>query len=128
MHFSVDEGRIQVHVAERAGEVHVAVHTPDANLAGALREDLPALTSRLEQTGFHAETWHGPAAGTAEGPRAGEPSPASPQQDTPDSQQRDQGGQHNQQHERRQPTEEQAPSQSGHQDFSWLFESLRIND
>ncbi|MDR3700075.1 MAG: flagellar hook-length control protein FliK [Candidatus Sulfopaludibacter sp.] len=128
MHFSVDEGRVQVHVAERAGEVRVAVHTPDANLAGALREELPQLTSRLEQSGFHAETWHGPTAGSAEGIRPGEPSPGSPRQDTPDSRQQNSGGQQQEEQQRRQPPEEQAAARSGRGDFSWLFNAVRIND
>ena len=128
MHFTVDEGRVQVHVAERAGEVRVAVHTPDANLAGTLREELPQLTSRLEQSGFHAETWHGPTAGPAEGMRAGEPAPGSPQQDTPDPQQRNSGGQQNEEQQRRQPPEEQAAARPRSEDFSWLFDAVRIND
>jgi hypothetical protein len=45
-------------LAERSGEVRVEVRTPDAQLAGALRAGLPALATRLEQTGFRAETWH----------------------------------------------------------------------
>jgi len=128
MHFSVDEGRVQVHVAERAGEVRVAVHTPDANLAGTLREELPQLTSRLEQSGFHAETWHGPTAGQAEGMRAGEPAPGSPRQDTPDPQQRNSGGQQNEEQQRRQPPEEQAAPVPRREDFSWLFDAVRMND
>ncbi len=50
--------RVEVHLAERGGDVHVAVRTPDTHLAGELRENLPSLSSRLEQSGFHSETWH----------------------------------------------------------------------
>ncbi len=128
MHFTVDEGRVQVHVAERGGEVRVAVHTPDANLAGTLREELPQLTSRLEQSGFHTETWHGPTAGSSEGARAAEPAPGSPRQDSPDAQQRHSGGQQNEEQQRRQPPEEQAGPRPGREDFSWLFDAVRIND
>ncbi len=128
MHFTVDEGRVQVHVAERGGEVRVAVHTPDANLAGTLREELPQLTSRLEQSGFHTETWHGPTAGSSEGARAAEPAPGSPRQDSPDAQQRRSGGQQNEEQQRRQPPEEQAVPRPGREDFSWLFDAVRIND
>lgn len=128
MHFTVDAGRVQVHVAERAGEVRVAVHTPDANLAGTLRQELPQLTSRLEQSGFHAETWHGPTGGAAEGTRAGEPAPGSPRQDTPDPQQRNSGGQQNEEQQRPQPPEEQAAPRPRREDFSWLFDAVRMND
>jgi hypothetical protein len=55
--------RVELHVTERAGEVHVAVRTADVNLASSLRENLSDLVQRLEHTGFHAETWRpGPGA------------------------------------------------------------------
>jgi len=50
--------RVEVLVADRGGDVHVAVRTSDTHLAGALREDLPALSARLEQSGLRAEAWH----------------------------------------------------------------------
>jgi hypothetical protein len=49
--------KVEVRLTDRGGEVHVAVRTGDAQLAGDLREDLPALAARLEQGGFRAETW-----------------------------------------------------------------------
>lgn len=49
--------RVDVRLTERAGEVQVAVRTPDALLAGTLREDLHTLSARLEQAGFRAEVW-----------------------------------------------------------------------
>jgi hypothetical protein len=56
-----DDGRpgepVKVRVVERAGEVKLAVHTGDANLAQSLREDLGELVRRLEQSGYRAETW-----------------------------------------------------------------------
>jgi hypothetical protein len=52
------EQRVDVRLSERSGEVRVAVRTPDPQLAGALRNDLPELSARLEQTGFRTETWH----------------------------------------------------------------------
>jgi hypothetical protein len=57
--FQVNQGgqRVDVRLTERSGEVHVSVRTPDAQLAGTLREDLPALSAKLEQSGFRAETW-----------------------------------------------------------------------
>ncbi len=126
LQFSRADGLVQVHVTERAGEVRVAVHTPDSNLAGALRQDLPALTAKLEQTGFRAEAWHGPAAASAEGPRTGEPSSGSLQQDTPDSQKRNFGGQQDdQQQGQREAPEKPGAAKPDRKDFSWLFDSLR---
>jgi hypothetical protein len=63
---SAGDQRVEVRLTERAGEVHVAVRTPDGHLAGALREDLPALSSRLNESGFRAETWHPGASGDTE--------------------------------------------------------------
>ena len=57
--------RVDVRLTERAGSVEVSVRTPDSRLAGSLRDDLPALAARLEQTGFRAQTWH-PGASAAE--------------------------------------------------------------
>jgi hypothetical protein len=37
--------------------LRVAVRTPDTRLAGQLNDHLPALSSRLEQTGYRAEAW-----------------------------------------------------------------------
>ncbi len=55
--------RVEVRLVERAGEVHVAVRTPDGRLADALRDDLPALAARLEQSGFHGSEWRTGTAG-----------------------------------------------------------------
>ena len=50
--------RVEVHLVEHGGDVHVSVRTPDTHLAGELRENLPDLSSRLEQTGLRPEAWH----------------------------------------------------------------------
>ncbi|MCL5744804.1 MAG: hypothetical protein M1541_12905 [Acidobacteria bacterium] len=49
--------RVEVRLASRAGEVKVAVRTPDAELTGSLRSGLSDLVQRLEHSGFHAEAW-----------------------------------------------------------------------
>jgi hypothetical protein len=49
--------RVEVRLAERAGEVRVSVRTPDGALAESLRDHLPNLSTRLEQTGFRADQW-----------------------------------------------------------------------
>jgi hypothetical protein len=67
--------RVEVRLMERAGKVHVAVRTPDAQLAGALRENLPSLSARLEQTGMRTESWHpGADAAADKRPQAAQPS------------------------------------------------------
>ena len=120
------EQRVDVQVVERGGEVHVAVRTPDARLNGELRDDLPALAARLEQTGLRAETWQPPApTGSAERPRLAE---ASATASSPDS-----GGQPRQDGRQPQQDSQQPPedfSQSTHpksdrKEFAWLFTSQR---
>jgi hypothetical protein len=66
LELSGGEQRVEVRLMERGGEVHVAVRTPDTQLAGALRENLPSLSARLEQTGMRTESWHGGTDAAAE--------------------------------------------------------------
>ncbi|GEM_PF-3269576 len=66
------ERTVDVRVSERAGEVQVAVRTADSRLAGTLRDDLPVLAARLEQSGFRAEVGHPPAPVPEPRPRAAE--------------------------------------------------------
>ncbi len=46
---------MEVRLTDRGGDIHVAVRTPDARLSGAMREDLTALTAKLEQSGFRTD-------------------------------------------------------------------------
>jgi hypothetical protein len=52
-----DSPAVDLHVTERAGEIHVAVRTADVELQTTLRQDLGSLTSSLERAGYHAETF-----------------------------------------------------------------------
>lgn len=52
-----DAPAVDLHVTERAGEIHVAVRTPDAGLQASLRQDLGALSNSLERAGYRAETF-----------------------------------------------------------------------
>jgi hypothetical protein len=84
-------GNIELRISERAGKVQVAVHTGDPALKDSLRQHLPELVSKLEETGYRAETWRpdapageflrGPsgtpgAAGRETGDRSGRQGPA----------------------------------------------------
>jgi hypothetical protein len=51
------QGRAEVRILDRGGEVSVAVRTPDPQLASSLRQNLDDLTSRLERQGFQTELW-----------------------------------------------------------------------
>jgi ribonuclease E len=117
--------RVEVRVSERAGDMHVDVRTPDSGLAGDLREDLPALASKLEQTGFRAETWH--PAGTGERSRTVETAPGAASQNS-----ERQPGQNSGQRQRDpqpQPKpkaqENDTPSPDAGKDFAWLFSSIQ---
>ncbi len=48
---------VDLRITERAGEIHVAVRTPDPALETALRADLGTLTSSLERAGYRTETF-----------------------------------------------------------------------
>ena len=117
--------RVEVRVSERAGDMHVEVRTPDSGLAGDLREDLPALASKLEQTGFRAETWH--PAGTAERLGTVEAAAGAASQNS-ERQPGHNGGQRErdaQQQPKPKAPEGDTPSQEAGKDFAWLFSSIQ---
>jgi hypothetical protein len=121
-----ENSRVEVRVTERAGDVHVAVSTADTRLAGELREDLPALATRLEQSGFRAETWHPADAGGRQHP-AGPPAGAAAQDAESGSRQNGREQRDPQQHQPREPENPDDPSQPKEpgKDFAWLLSSLR---
>ncbi len=48
---------IRVRLSERAGEVHVSLHTSDTSLTGRLSEGVHELTSSLLNAGYEARVW-----------------------------------------------------------------------
>jgi hypothetical protein len=116
--------RVEVRVSERAGDMRIEVRTPDSGLAGDLREDLPALATKLEQTGFRAEAWH--PAGTAERQLAAEaaPGPASQNSERQPGQNGGQRQRDPQQQPKPKAQENETPSQNAGKDFAWLFSSI----
>ncbi len=117
------ERHADVRLTERAGEVHVAVRTPDSRLAGALREDLPALAARLEATGFRAEAWHPGTAASETRLVQVQPASAGTPSDPPMPD--GHGGQQQQSRERGKAPEAEPAAESQPKDFSWLLSSLR---
>jgi hypothetical protein len=115
------EQRVDVRLTEHGGEVRVAVRTPDQQLAGALRADLPALSTRLEQTGFRAETWH-PAIFHESVRPAGHLAPSS--SDAPDSQNGSQRGSQQQPDPRQQRPNTAHGAKSQRKEFRWLMSQL----
>jgi hypothetical protein len=118
------ERRVDVRLTERAGQVQVSVRTPDSQLAGALRDDLPSLSARLEQSGFRAETWHPAGARTEPLGAANDSSPSgsSAQQQPPGGQGRQQ--QHEPPPRRAPQPETNTGGDSAPPEFSRLFSSL----
>jgi hypothetical protein len=115
------DARVNVRLVERAGSVQVDVRTPDSHLAGSLRDDLPALTARLEQTGLRAETWHDAPAAAAARIKMAEPVVSTGFQSS-QNQSREGGGRDprdGQPQEKRQKQNQPEPKE-----FSWLYTSL----
>ncbi len=52
-----DAPSVELHVTERAGEIHVAVKTQDAGLQTSLRQDLGTLSNSLERAGYRTQTY-----------------------------------------------------------------------
>jgi hypothetical protein len=118
--------RVEVRVSERAGEIRVAVRTPDSRLSGDLRENLPSLSSRLEQTGFRTEPWRPAAPAQSEAVRFADASVSSGRQSADgqaEQRQPDRQGGHDSSRSRHQ---DESPNrkQKG-KEFEWLMSSLR---
>jgi hypothetical protein len=118
--------RVEVRLTERGGDIHVSVRTPDARLSGAMREELPALTAKLEQSGFRAEAWQPGSTGTAER-RAAE---AGAEGSSQDSQRHSE--QHSQQQKQDNPQQQNSKApvnttnrKSDRKDFEWLLQTFR---
>ena len=123
------ERRVEVRLSERAGELHVAVRTPDERLSGALRDNLPTLSSRLEQAGFRSESAAAALAGAQRS--VVEHSSATANTSFDNGRESNQGQSQGQPEgqERRQPQsqfrpEEQPNRKQKGQEFAWLVSSL----
>jgi flagellar hook-length control protein FliK len=124
LQMSAGDGRVEIRVTDRAGEVRVDVRTPDSRLAGALRADLPELAARIEQTGYRAETWQPPSSSSPDRWRIAESGAASP---STESQSQRQGGQRQDEGQRQnsRDQEQTAEHKPDRKDFQWLFNSIR---
>ena len=117
--------RVEVRLTERAGDIHVAVRTPDVRLSDAMRAELPALAAKLEQSGFRTDAWQ-PGAGAGGERRALETGAGNASQDS-----QERGGQNQQQkqdnpQQQQQRTTENAPNRkSDRKDFAWLLQTYR---
>jgi len=116
--------RVEVRLTERDGDIHVAVRTPDARLSDALREDLPALTAKLEQSGLRADAWQpGSAAGER---RAVEAETGSASRDSQEhSGQNSQQKQDNPQQQQQRNLTNAPNRKSDRKDFAWLLQNYR---
>jgi hypothetical protein len=118
--------RVEVRVSERLGEMKMTVRTPDVNLATTLRENLPALSTRLAESGFKSETWHPAAPSTSTWKHTTESSQGGGFQDSntpPRDQRRESQDGSGQQHPKR-PHEPLPQQQQKGRDFAWLMSSL----
>lgn len=127
MQFAIGGGdqRVELRVAERAGELHVTVRSPDQRLAGSLRGELPALTARLESAGLRTETWHADFAGRQ---RLVDPPSRTLSQNSQEQPEGDGRRQQDDPPPRRPKQSEDSDSahpKTDRKDFQWLFTSLR---
>jgi hypothetical protein len=117
--------RVEVHLTERGGDVHVAVRTADERLSGAMRDDLPALAAKLETSGFRADAWQ-PGPTSSNESRAFQTGAGNNSQDS-----QERGGQNQQQkQDTPQPQHPKnlanAPNRkSDRKDFAWLLQTYR---
>jgi hypothetical protein len=132
MKFEVTGGqqRVEVRLSERAGEVKMTVRTADEPLANTLRENLPALSARLAESGFKSEAWHPAASSTDELRHTAESGARGASHDTSkdaDAQPRQQDREPPDGAAQRRPKspQEAAPQKEKGKDFSWLISSLR---
>lgn len=58
LEFSPDgAGDVRLRVSERAGEVHISLHSSDVSLGGKLHEGVQDLVGNLSKAGYDAEAW-----------------------------------------------------------------------
>jgi hypothetical protein len=129
MKFEVTGGqqRVEVRLSEHAGEVKMTVRTADEPLADTLRENLPALSARLAESGLKSEAWHPAASSTNELRHAAEPGARGTSQQDGDAQPRQQDRQPQDGAGQRRPrnSQEATPQKEKGKDFAWLMSSLR---
>jgi hypothetical protein len=119
--------KVEVRLVERAGDIHFAVRTPDGRLADGLREQLPQLSARLEQSGFRADEWRAAEAGAPER-RVHVDAGASGSADARQHGQPQDGRQDRREGEPRAPRDgepENPRNKEKGKAFAWLMESLR---
>ena len=128
MRFAVGGGnqRVEVRVAERGGEVQVAVRTSDPRLAGSLRDDLPSLAAKLESAGLRTETWSAASPENTGRERQGDGSSRA----LPQNSQQQPGQDGRRQRDDAPPQRPKPPADSSHpkpdrKDFQWHFTSLQ---
>jgi hypothetical protein len=99
-HIAQSNEKVEVRIVAQAGEVRVAARTDNTDLAHGLRQELSDLSGKLQQSGYHADTWRPGAAtesmGSGNDTRKGygEPRDGQPQSQSGGSQQ--EGRQQNQ--------------------------------
>jgi hypothetical protein len=120
------DSRVEIRLSERAGDVQVAVRTTDTNLADSLRDNLPALSSRLADSGLKTDTWH-PSSTAGEVLRHTTESAAGNASQDADPQSRQQAGEQQSGDGRQRPKgSQQTPSQKEKgNDFAWLMSTIR---
>lgn len=122
------EERVELKLTDKAGELRVAVRTADNHLAERLRADLPALSSRLEQSGLRAETWQPSLAGAGDWRRADEATAASNSGQQDDGSRQHGGEQQHKGEPQRphvRPEDERPKEKEKRKDFEWFLSATQ---
>ena len=115
-------GKVDVRVVERAGDVHVSVRTADDRLAGSLREGLPALSSRLEESGFRSDPWRPSFTGDK---RVETPATSKPPSQEPQFNDSNRGRQQQSHQQNPRNAGNRSNSKTERNQFAWLFTSIQ---
>jgi hypothetical protein len=80
---SVQGQNVDVRIVQRAGDLQVAVRSADSDTTQGLRHGLSELSSRLNESGYHAETWRPANSGGAGSGNSSQQPPSGDSQSNP---------------------------------------------
>lgn len=124
--------RVAVDLVDRGGKLHVAVRARSDDLTESLRQGLPELVTRLQRSGYGAESWVPGAARSDRGEDTAERGLASGNETRPQGARQDPAPEQGPHHEERHPrppswVDQVRPKRQnrGEESFLWHLKSIR---